>query len=148
MIGAAHLGRKDGQRVLAFFRDRPIFSPVPRLLRLLACALLAVWLPATMHCQIEAAGLRTSATECCEHDVQGCADTICPSIEQNLIKDTSPVTVSPALDGCECHFCAVPAVACPAHAVILIFPFETATPPELAVRWQFLARAVAPARAP
>jgi hypothetical protein len=101
-----------------------------------------------MHCQIEAAGLLHSPEECCDHDAQGCADTICPSVEQNLIKDTSPVAVSPAPDGCECHFCAVPAVICPARAITLILPSETATPPELAVRWQFLARAVAPARAP
>jgi hypothetical protein len=115
---------------------------------LLGCLLLAVWLPATMHCQIETAGLLTSSDECCEHDAQGCADTVCPSVEQNLIKNTSPVAAPAALEGCACHFCALPDEVRLAQVPAIVFPSEAAPPPELAVGWQFSARAVAPARAP
>lgn len=134
--------------MLAFSRDRPTLSLVPHLLRLIGCALLAIWLPATLHCQIEAAALLPAGEECCQHDAQGCADTVCPSVEQNLIKDTMPVTAPAALEGGTDHFCALPDLVRLAQVAAIVFPSEAAPPPELAVGWQFSVRTVAPAQAP
>lgn len=121
---------------------------MPRLLKAACLLLLAVWLPATLHCQLEAAGLHALAEECCDHGSQGCADSVCPSVEENLIKDTSPVSAPAAPDGCNCHLCGLSAVVRLTCATASLSVSETAPPPELAAGWQFSARAVAPARAP
>jgi hypothetical protein len=119
--------------------------------RFLLFALLALWLPATLHCKLEAAGVfeehctdeTTAATDA------GCTDDACPTIEEGFYKDSAAklTIAAPA----ECH---VP--ACCAHLLALdrlavepaLSPNRHVSPPELGVTWQFVTRAAPPARAP
>lgn len=119
---------------------------MPRLYRLLGCLLLAVWLPATLHCQIEAAGVDFHWLGCHDHESGPCADDPRHALEQQAYKSGSPndgVIVAPPV-GCACQLCA------PVELKV-VSPFRSSTPPvppELAAGWRFLARAVAPAQAP
>jgi len=119
--------------------------------RFLLFALLALWLPATLHCKLEAAGV--FAEHCTdEHSPAtdtGCTDDACPTIEDGLFKDSAAklTVAAPA----ECH---IP--ACCAHLLApdrlvaepALSPVRHAPPSELTVRWQFITRAAPPARAP
>ena len=71
--------------------------------RFLLFALLALWLPATLHCKLEAAGV--FADHCTDAgspatDV-GCTNDACPTIEDALFKD-SAVKLTVAAPA-ECH---------------------------------------------
>lgn len=122
-----------------------------RLGRFLLFALLALWLPATLHCRLEAAGvleLRCTEENSATADA-GCQDDACPTIEQALFKD-SAATVSIAAPA-ECHVpdcCALLLVPDAFAAAPDLSPSRHAPPSELTVRWQFIARAAPPARAP
>jgi hypothetical protein len=120
--------------------------------RVLLLALLALWLPATLHCRLEAAGFFDSH---CEGEQTAaaagddCADDVCPTIEQGLYKDSSATfkVAAPA----ECHIpacCAHLLVPEPVIVASPLSPVRHAPPSELTVRWQFIARAAPPARAP
>lgn len=115
---------------------------MPRLLKIASLLLLAAWLPATLHCQIEAAGLHTDADECCPHAADGCADTICPSVEENLIKDTNPLAVPTAPEQDQAPFQTVTAERGQSEtAVIARLSGDHPPPLELTAGWQFARRA-------
>jgi hypothetical protein len=132
----------------------PHSRPLPRVIRLgrfLLFALLALWLPATLHCKLEAAGVfeehctdeNASATD------DGCADDACPTIEEALFKDSADhlTVAAPA----ECHVpdcCALLLALDRLGAEPTLSPVRHAPPSELTVRWQFITRAAPPARAP
>lgn len=118
--------------------------------RFLLFALLALWLPATLHCKLEAVGVfeehcadgKTSATD-------GCTDDACPTIEEALYKDSADHlrVAAPA----ECHVpdcCALLLALDRLAAAPTLSPVRPAPPSELTVRWQFITRAAPPARAP
>jgi hypothetical protein len=130
-------------------------SAMSRLVRTLLFTLLAAWLPVTLHCRLEAAGVFTSPDECCSAATTAaipdtdCKDDACPTVEDALFKESSASlkVAAPAVTGCfaclalvtlERDRCASPTLSRARHA----------PPPELRVGWQFLSRAAPPARAP
>ncbi len=120
-----------------------------RVVRLALWLLVAVWLPATMHCQLEAAGLGGSHHDSCcaeESATADCRGDACANIEASLIKESTP-TFNLAAPVCDSLFhCAALAVASDAEPALS--PIRQAPPLELKVAWQFIERAAPPARAP
>lgn len=126
---------------------------MPRLARILILTLVAVWLPVTLHCRLEAAGLH-EAGDCCATEpaaeVTGdCNDTLCPTLEETLYKESSAGLKLGAPAATACFTClALGAPERAAGAEPSLSPARHAPPPELRVAWQFVARAAPPARAP
>lgn len=122
---------------------------MPALRRLIALAVLAVWLPATLHCALEAAGLDAwfGCHEEAAHDADHCTDDACHAIEGFAYKpDAAAVRVPPPAPAllCHCLLCLAPSLALPATEPATPAP----EPPALARSWQFVRRAAPPARAP
>lgn len=125
-----------------------------RIARLLILLLMAFWLPATLHCRLEAAGFEASH-DCCsagsmEAAAGDCRDDACPAVEDNLFKESSPglkVTAPAVCNCCICHAMA-PVAPAPDLGAARLSPERHAPPLELKATWQFLARAAPPARAP
>lgn len=119
---------------------------VPHLVKLVGLFLFALWLPATLHCRLEAAGVDFHWLGCHDHESGPCADDPRHALEQQVYKSGSSnegVGVAPPA-GCACALCA------PVEPKVVSF-FRSSippVPPELAAGWRFLARAVAPAQAP
>ena len=121
--------------------------------RFIAVALLALWLPATLHCAIEAAGIEFTAhddhhasTSC--KDV--CTDDACHSIEGvSLNKTNSGLRACPPAIASLDNFL-FNLLSPPLATDRLTVPFAH-DPPEvqrLHRTWQFVRRAALPARAP
>jgi hypothetical protein len=122
-----------------------------RVVRFAAWLLLAVWLPATLHCRMEMAGLGEAPHDSCCTGVTAdsgsdCVGDSCANIENSLIKDSAP----------ELHL-AAPITLCPLCCAALVravriepvlSPERHAPPLALKVAWQFIERAAPPARAP
>lgn len=128
---------------------------MPRWLKIASFVLLAAWLPATLHCRIEAAGLAQPHHEECngEHTSpvpeNSCRDDACPSVESTLIKEAGAALAVAAPADCACHLCLAVLLAAGAERVApLLSPQRQSPPLELAVTWQFVTRAAPPARAP
>ncbi len=125
---------------------KPVFS-------LVAFLLLAVWLPATNHCTLEASGVieaflcdhEETTTEACKHD---CSADVCERIETaSFGKEAKTLKVLP------------PSLEVAAFALAIIpFASEPVAPPSfrgdppevrrLLRTWVFARRAAFPARAP
>lgn len=125
-----------------------------RLTKLSALFLVALWLPATLHCQLEGLGL--DALFACAgqpvdtaHTANGdCADDGCQTLEEGqfaLSKSKIDPAILPVL-ACVCVACfqhlALPA---PAPEIFAVRQDETLP---LQRTWQFARRAALPARAP
>jgi hypothetical protein len=119
-----------------------------RFRHLIALVLLAIWVPATMHCGLE--GLfEGSAEMCSHHDTTGDGEVACDhlAIEDGSFRTTPHEIViapPPAL--------AWWAVADAIRVIAPVDPLDTwreeAAPPGLARTWQFGERAALPANAP
>jgi hypothetical protein len=121
---------------------------VPALRRLVAVLLLSLWLPATLHCALEAADIHI-AIVCHDHDTQAasenhCADDSCHAIESasfTVFSLTKLVGTATLL-----------VVARLAEPIELppdgVRPERTDVPRELQRSWQFSTRAAPPTRAP
>ncbi len=130
---------------------------MPRLPRLIALLLLALWLPATLHCDLEAAGIEhifgghdhasashdhaPAPSEHASDDIQHSTDGLSYRLDSLALKMPLPA------------FAFLYAVA----AIPLLAPSdppanfiaETGTaPPEVARTWHFVTRAALPSRAP
>lgn len=113
--------------------------------------LVAIWLPATLHCQLESAGF-SGGSDCCAVDEVtvpsgDCADDACPALEQALYKESSSLLKVAAPAGGVCFA----GGTCPLPAFLpqpALSPARHAPPRELRVAWQFISRAAPPARAP
>lgn len=124
-----------------------------RLRPFLALLLAVLWLPAVLHCAMEAAGVDPLATECCASDHEDaagtpCRDDACATVEEAYFKETSQVIKVAAPDCCGCLLCLTPVVAEAPIVVSPLAPERIDLPDSLAVRWQFAVRAALPARAP
>lgn len=122
-----------------------------RAARLAAWLLLAVWLPATLHCQLEAAGWGDSHQDsCCPEKTADtgpdCLGDACANIEASLHRDSAPELYL-AAPATPCHLCCVALVRA-ARTGSILSPKRHAPPLELKVAWQFIERAAPPARAP
>ena len=119
----------------------------------LVCLMVAVWLPATLHCAMDRAGLFEAALACCEHEKParstnaGQCDERCADFERSINKASAEM---PAM-GAPVLFALVDWVVVVVEVPAIpgaILPEVTDSPPELARTWHFVARAALPARAP
>jgi len=127
---------------------------VPRLLKIAALLLATLWLPATVHCQLEGIGLDalfacadTSADSNHSTDA-GCAEDGCQTIESGKVvtsKARLDLDLLPVFAGIA-QFCLFELRA-PEPAAELIASRQELTLP-LQRTWQFDRRAALPARAP
>lgn len=121
-----------------------------RLIKIASFLLLAIWLPATLHCDLEAAGLTAPhQEECCATD-NDCKADLCANIESSLIRETAPTLNLAAPVSCDHLFCLVTllTVACDREATASLAIVTHAPPLEITAGWQFLTRAAPPSRAP
>jgi hypothetical protein len=128
--------------------------PVFRLRQLAALLLAALWLPATLHCQLESLGFDTlfacadQAAETAHRNQGACTDDSCQTIETgqiNFSKARLDLNLLPALT-CACHLCLIDArPPAPAPEIFAVHQDETLP---LQRTWQFARRAALPARAP
>lgn len=122
--------------------------------RLLLFCLVAFWFPATMHCRLEAAGFFEAHDGCAEEQSTGtssdCKDDACPTVEQALFKESSTaLKISAPAEFILPPFLALVLSAPEPDTVALsLSPERHAPPREIAVAWQFIARAAPPSRAP
>jgi hypothetical protein len=124
-----------------------------RLARTLLFVLVALWLPVTLHCRLEAAGVLDQHDACCASEptavpLSGCQDA-CPTVEEALFKESAQdlKVDAPALNHCFACFSAL-ALERDLRAEPTLSPVRHAPPLELRVAWQFITRAAPPARAP
>jgi hypothetical protein len=121
-----------------------------RFSRLLSLVLLAVWLPATQHCALEAAGVlpRFSCDDDCIPGVP-CTTDDCASLESALFKTSNTLLTAPAphVRDFTSFLCAV--------LVPPLLDEETASPsfvhegpPDWVADWHFVRRDAPPSRAP
>jgi hypothetical protein len=143
----AHAPQLDNPRARA---DLPAVS---RLLKITALLLATLWLPATVHCQLETLGLDAlfacAGDDGVAHaDGKGCTDDGCQTIESGQVAVTkSRIEVAaPALFACASLFCLFE-VSAPDVASEFVAPRQDETLP-LRRTWQFDRRAALPARAP
>jgi hypothetical protein len=128
--------------------------PVSRLMKLAALLLATLWLPATLHCQLESLGLDAlfacadQPAETAHTNGDTCADDGCQTIESGqfaLSKSKLDLSLLPAL-ACVCVAC-FQHLAPPAPAPEISAVHQDETLP-LQRTWQFARRAALPARAP
>lgn len=114
-----------------------------RLRFLAAWWLLALWLPATLHCSLDQAGVFGETQPCAE----ACATDNCDVLESGLFNSAGVSLKVPAPSVLLC-LCCLTEVAPEPPVVPALSPEGTVSPPELARTWQFTARAALPPRAP
>ena len=124
-------------RGLTLRRGRRLFRPVKRLFQSAALLLLALWLPATLHCDLEAAELWVEHAEdhaavsdsCCQAGL-GCAHDGCDTLEGFAVKASDTFTRAPLPIPfvCCCLICLPPAE--PASLLAAV-PLEYRVAPEL-----------------
>lgn len=149
---AAWASSSPARRKIDFNAHARSVSAVLRLRQFACLLLVALWLPATSHCDFEAVGLdELFHCETDHHSANADADSVdaCNVVENGWIKRaSSDVPVSPSLAKV-CLGFLVAAWATPApEAVAPIAIARTVAPPELAPTWQFTTRAALPSRAP
>jgi hypothetical protein len=116
-----------------------------RLLPFIACLLAVLWLPATMHCGLETAGLLLH-----EHGLEsadtGCATACendnCALLEDGAFKNATHLVKAsaPVLALCVTQLVLIPAASDVAEPLASVSPDTSDTPPELARTWQFIVR--------
>src|SRR5690348_16721632 len=117
--------------------------------------MLAVWLPASQHCGLEAAGLiakevpHSASAGCCSDSSNPCTHDGCKVVESGVSKPAVNFLKAPApsLAACLCFVClqlVVPSVSAePTLAVT-----ESDHPKDWVAVWQFVRRAAPLSRAP
>ncbi len=124
--------------------------PMARLPRISLYLLVILWLPVTLHCRLEAAGLFAPHDDCAElqaaHTGSDCKDDSCPLVEDALYKESTqgPLFIAPDVS----DLIVLLELPAPCSLLCTLSPERHAPPPELRVTWQFVARAAPPARAP
>lgn len=121
-----------------------------RLSHLLSLLLLALWLPATEHCALEAMGLL--GTTCSDNCTPGkrCADDHCGTVENGDYRHSVDTLTAPMPDllACACHLCSR-LTDLEASRLAVILPIESFDRPrDWVSTWQFVRRAAPPSRAP
>jgi hypothetical protein len=126
---------------------------VARVRQLLSLVLVALWLPATLHCDLEAVGLDELFRCDVDHHAPAPKDAHaadgCDVLENGWMKRASaPLAAATPIFFC-CLVCFAGALPEPPLSDAASERIEAVTPPpELARIWQFLARAAPPPRAP
>ncbi|HSI10266.1 MAG: hypothetical protein ACAH89_14305 [Rariglobus sp.] len=115
-------------------------------------AVLALWLPATQHCNLEAAGVfaheAVESSTCCETDAS-CVQDSCDVAESNLARPTVTTAkiFAPDLTLCICFLCSRLLPTSPPETPALAVS-ATERPINWLPTWQFSRRTALPARAP
>lgn len=138
---------KDVHIDIRFFRD--LFFSVQVIRRVLAVVLVALWVPATLHCAFEAAGFENWFN--CHEEVASstdhCTDDACQPLESFAYKsDTGTVRIQPpaSIQWSEWLIQLAPTFVLLTNEAV-VRPTE---PPPLTRPWQFIQRAAPPVRAP
>jgi len=127
---------------------------VKRLFQSAALLLLALWLPATLHCDLEAAELWVehddhAADSCCQASGQGCAKDTCDTLEGSAVRTSDTFTRAPLPVPFVC-LCLIDIL--PVEAESLVSPVPIQTRMEQALAWvpsvHFARRAAPLSRAP
>ena len=120
-----------------------------RLSSLLCFLLLAVWLPATEHCALEAAGV---LAQICP---EGCAANSdakvgCDTLEegQYRLADTTLKAPAPDLFACMCQICLWQIQSDMTRELVLQSAPPLERPQDWITTWNFVRRAAPPSRAP
>src|SRR5215218_6663576 len=110
--------------------------------RLFVWVMVALWLPATLHCAIDRSGLFESKPICCGDEIDRAAESNCAERCDPLSDGVQKLTVgvmkapAPVLATCFAIFLAIrPAVI----SVPSISPTDREAPPEIGRTWQFVA---------
>ncbi|WP_157772255.1 hypothetical protein [Lacunisphaera limnophila] len=122
---------------------------------IIAIVLLALWLPTTQHCGLEAAGLigaevpHGSDSGCCQVGSGPCTHDGCNVVESALIKSTNEVikVPTPSLATCTCFLCLqllMPVLAVEPNLAVS----DSEKPEHWVPVWQFVRRAAPLSRAP
>lgn len=151
---------------VAYLRGRPanaidtaraaeLVARVASLRHFVALVLLALWLPTTQHCRLEAAGViepeasHDTASACCENAGNACAHDGCKVVEGSLVKSTHGATKAPAptLLACASFLCLQSVT--PDTSVKPVLAVTAADRPrEWVPAWHFVRRTAPPSRAP
>ena len=121
-----------------------------RLLPFLSLLLLALWLPATEHCDLEAMGL--FGTTCSDNCTPGkqCANDHCGAVESGDYRHSVDTLKAPMPDllACACYLCSH-LVNLEAARALVILPGESFDRPrDWIATWHFVRRAAPAPRAP
>ncbi len=123
-----------------------VFPSVPRLRFIFALLLATLWLPATLHCALEEAGV-IGAAACDVDQADPCAQDNCTTVEATHYKSSEILTAvaAPTL-----FVCLDLAELIPTETIIvpLVSPERSDCPLEVPRTWHFVTRAALPARAP
>lgn len=135
--------------------QRRLVRTVSTLRHIIAIVLLALWLPTTQHCGLEAAGLIAAESPhgadvgCCQTGSGPCTHDGCNVVESGLIKSSNEAikVPTPSLAACTCFLCLQ--LLPPVVAVEPILAVTSSESPEHWVPvWQFVRRAAPLSRAP
>lgn len=140
---------------LDFFPTSQTVPVVSRLAKLVSLLLIAVWMPATLHCRLEALGFETlfacaaQTVDAGHTDKDACTDDGCQTVESGQFAFSKSRVVPaalPSLDACQFVHCLLQ-IAQPVPAPKIFASRQAETLP-LQRTWQFTRRAALPARAP
>lgn len=123
-----------------------------RIRSLVALVLLALWMPATLHCELEWVGAFSDCSSCHEQAGNGdvardCDADACAVIEKSAYRFGADVLLlkPPELIG----WIFLSAIVLPEPDAIVARRLDaTAAPPEVIRTWHFVTRAASPPRAP
>ncbi len=133
---------------------RLVFCVLP-LRRIVALILLSLWLPATLHCQLEAAGFATISV--CTHDHHDSTHSdhdqpkrdACDILEAATFKPAANPTIAPhRLPAWDAPIFVRPTPTLGQLPALMGVVDFVAPPPEISPTWHFTTRAALPARAP
>ena len=125
-----------------------LFPAVQRLFRLIALLLLTLWVPATLHCGFEAAGLGGMFACDDEHHSGTTSRDACDVVENGWFKLANHPTSLPAPILCPDLFCFVTPPPVLLTPPLVGVTEAEAAPPDIARHWQFAFRATLSPRAP
>ncbi len=152
VAGLSRRRRPFQSRVVDNGRDADSFGFVYRIRSYIALALLALWLPATLHCEMEMAGLFADSGTCHDRNSSGgtasedCAVDACAMLESGGFHSPTNTFLFKAPDLTACLLLLVPPLEFVSPPAIRLD--RTTAPAELIQTWQFVRRAALPPRAP
>lgn len=132
--------------------ERRLVAFVYRIRSYIAFALLALWLPATLHCEIEMTGVFTDSGICHDGNSSGdvasenCAVDACTMLESGAFHSPTNAFLFKVPHLTACLLLMVPLLEFVSPPAIRLD--RTSAPAELIHTWQFVRRAALPPRAP
>lgn len=126
-----------------------------RLVKIVSLVLLSLWLPATLHCRLEALGFSAvfgcpeqDADQAHHADENDCARDSCQIVESGHFVFSKPETAPASLPSLAGNFVFCLLRVIPPPAELSIFSWTNNQPLPWQRNWQFTRRAALPVRAP